>query len=76
MKENMKLPDELRAKIRGRAQRAFSGQTVHRCTLEDGILRYRLPGGMFDLGLGLGPKIIIRRDKLGRIYVPRSADVS
>jgi len=69
----MQLSDEYREKIRKRARRAFNGKSVHRITdVSSKTLLYRIPGWMFGRGLQQGDRILIRRDKLGRIYVPRS----
>jgi len=54
-------------KIRRRARRAFDGATVHRVTeVTEKSLLYRLPHEEGQRG----KKIKIRRDVLGRIYVP------
>ena len=52
-----------RDKIRLRAKRAFAGEKVHRITeVTEKSLLYRVHG--------VG-NIMIKRDKLGRIYVPK-----
>lgn len=69
----MQLNKELRDKIRRRSRRAFEGHKVHRVTMEsEKLLLYRLPGSLVGKGLWQGPKIKVRKDKLGRIYVPTS----
>lgn len=76
----MILSDLLRAKIRRRATRAFGGASVHRIVgPSKGVpnkLHYRLPGSLFGYGLRQGPKLLIRQDKLNRVYVPRITDAS
>ena len=64
----MILTDEFRSKLRRRAKRAFNGKTTHRITgiTKQGLI-YRLASG---------ERINIRRDVLGRIYIPRSLDLA
>jgi len=75
----MILSEELRAKIRRRAKRTWDkylgavecGET-HRITeITEKSLHYRISGSLVGTELRMGPKITIRRDKIGRIYVPR-----
>lgn len=65
----MVLDNELREKIRRRVRRAYDGETVHRCTMKEGVVWYRI--SIPSMGPYGGPKIPIRKDKIGRIYVPR-----
>ena len=67
----MILSKELRKKIRSRARRAFDGEVIHRITeVEEKFLLYRIPSKLVGAALYGGPKIVIRRDRLGRIFVP------
>jgi len=72
----MEIPELFRTQMRGRARRAFNGETVHRITeVSVTSLIYRMPSSLFDVARRQGPKVMIRKDKVGRIYIPRSVDL-
>lgn len=68
------LSEELRTKMRRRVKRHIAGNKVHRVIETDGVIRYRLPGSMFNRGLRQGPKVLIRVDSIGRVYIPKEVD--
>jgi len=60
----MDLSEELRTKIRRRVRRHLDGAKVHRIHQTDDGIFYRVHAH--------GSLVVIRQDKLGRIYIPRS----
>jgi hypothetical protein len=59
------LSGELREKIRRRVKRHLAGEEVHRVTEKDGQVYYRIHGY---------GRVFIKRDSIGRIYIPRRVD--